>query len=618
MIEPVGDVLAQSEHVPEDVYASWSPSPSPDGQYVAFVSDRSGEPAVWIEGAAVHLLRPLRARFGRVRTVQWSPDGQWLACEVDAAGASRTEVWVVRPDGEDAHLVAGAAPDTAVLAGCGAWQSWTASGQLMVSHTAGGHSTALLADPKGAERITLTSGPLVRLLDARPFERGTRALVRTGSRGQFRLELADADGRRLVSTGAGPGFVERGFLSPDAQTAYAVSNVGREFAALVAVPLSGDAPARVIAARSDAELESAVPAPDGDTAILVWNVYGGRSAVSLIDLATGEERYVAALPREVVDECRLRPDSHTLLATAEDWADPRGVWSIDLGTFEATSLSQKDDGILRASRGATPPVVETSELTSPDLRRVEARDGLELTGWLYRPEGSGPYPSIVYLHGGPEAQERPIYNSLFQSLVSAGIAVFALNFRGSSGLGRSFQAADDLEKRFDAITDVADAVEHLISCGIAEPGRIGCMGRSYGGYLTLAALTWHPELFAVGVDVCGMSNFDTFYQRTEPWIGAAAVSEYGHPETDAELLRDLSPIHRIDALKAPLLIVHGAEDTNVPVHEAEQVVAALIERGVEHRYLLFEGEGHQLLATPSRVAFVQATVEWLTRHLRAG
>ena len=261
--------------------------------------------------------------------------------------------------------------------------------------------------------------------------------------------------------------------------------------------------------------------------------------------------------------------------------------------------------------------METEDLTRPVLRRLPARDGLELTGWLYRPDGPPPWPAAIHLHGGPEAQERPVYNSLFQSLVAAGIAVFAPNVRGSSGFGRAFLVADDRDKRFAAIDDVAACVDHLVRSGVAQPGRVACMGRSYGGYLTLAALVEHPELFAAGVDVCGMADFATFYRHTEPWIAAAAVAEYGDPVRDADLLRALSPIHRIDRLTAPLLVVHGADDTNVPVEEAEQVVAALAARGVEHEYLLFEGEGHELLSTPNRVAFVRATVAWLTRHLRS-
>jgi dipeptidyl aminopeptidase/acylaminoacyl peptidase len=249
------------------------------------------------------------------------------------------------------------------------------------------------------------------------------------------------------------------------------------------------------------------------------------------------------------------------------------------------------------------------------LRRFTSGDGLEVTGWLYRPAGPPPWPTMIHLHGGPEAQERPVYNSLFQSLVAAEIAVFAPNVRGSTGFGRSFVTADDRAGRYGAIEDVAAAVRHLVDTGVSDPARIGCMGRSYGGYLTLAALVRHPDLFAVGIDVCGMADFETFYEHTEPRIAAAAMSKYGHPVEDAELLRDLSPIHRMDDLRAPLLVVHGDEDTNVPLEEARQVVDALAARGVEHRFLLFEGEGHDLLDTHNRVAFVRAAVAWSARHL---
>jgi dipeptidyl aminopeptidase/acylaminoacyl peptidase len=141
------------------------------------------------------------------------------------------------------------------------------------------------------------------------------------------------------------------------------------------------------------------------------------------------------------------------------------------------------------------------------------------------------------------------------------------------------------------------------------------MGRSYGGYLTLIALVTFPELFAVGVSECGMSNFDTFFARSEPWISAAAISKYGDPEHDRDLLRDLSPIHRIDRLTAPLLLIHGENDTNVPVYESEQVVAALAGRDAKHDYLLVPGEGHDFLSRANRQKVAMATVDWLTRHL---
>jgi dipeptidyl aminopeptidase/acylaminoacyl peptidase len=567
---------------------------------------------------------PVAPALDRVLTVSWSPDGAWLACLVAAPGASRTQVWLTRPDGSDLHLAAGAAPATAHLAG-GPRQGWSADSALLVTETTGQESQALLVEPAGGRRRVLATGPLITLLDVSAA--ADRALLRVGPRGARSLLVVDADGTRHPLTfGSGPGSIETGSiesgsietgcLSPDGRTVYARSDCDRDLAALVAADVARPGKARVLAEHDEGELSDLVLSADGSTVVLVWNVGGGRSRVTLLDLASGRERLVGRLPRAVVDECRLTPDGSTLLLTAEDWADPRGVWEIDLDSGAATPLSSTGGRKLRASLGASTSVVEAEDLTRPELRRLQARDDLALTGWLYRPAGTPPWPTVVYLHGGPEAQERPVYNSLFQSLVAAGMAVFAANVRGSSGFGRAFLVADDREKRFGAIDDVAACVDHLVTTGVADPERVACMGRSYGGYLTLAALVEHPHVFAAGVDVCGMADFATFYAHTESWIAAAAVAEYGHPDRDADLLRALSPIHRIDRLVAPLLVVHGADDTNVPVEEAEQVVAALAARGVEHEYLLFEGEGHELLATPNRVAFVSAAVGWLTRHLR--
>jgi len=242
----------------------------------------------------------------------------------------------------------------------------------------------------------------------------------------------------------------------------------------------------------------------------------------------------------------------------------------------------------------------------PELHRWRARDGLELSGWLYRPAGAlGAVPALVWLHGGPEAQERPTFNPLYQALLRHGIAVFAPNVRGSSGFGRGFVDADIRHRRFGAIDDVAGLVHYLVDAGLADPAAIGCAGRSYGGYLTVAAMVTYPTLFRVGVDVCGITDFETFFAHTEPWIAAAAVSRYGDPRRDAELMRELSPIHRIGQLSAPLLVVHGGQDTNVPLIEAEQLVTALRERGATPGYLVLPDEGHEILGATSRAVFVR-------------
>src|SRR5690606_32695191 len=154
-----------------------------------------------------------------------------------------------------------------------------------------------------------------------------------------------------------------------------------------------------------------------------------------------------------------------------------------------------------------------------ELVRFAARDGLDLAAWHYRPPHvQGPAPYLVFLHGGPEDQERPAFDPLYQNVLAAGIGVLAPNVRGSGGDGRAFREADDRERRFRAVDDVADCAGWLVRSGLAAADRIACMGWSYGGYLTLAALVTHPGLFRAGASVSGIADFETFFARSEPWI----------------------------------------------------------------------------------------------------
>lgn len=239
-----------------------------------------------------------------------------------------------------------------------------------------------------------------------------------------------------------------------------------------------------------------------------------------------------------------------------------------------------------------------------------------LTGWLYRAPGAvGPGPTLLSFHGGPEAQERPSFNPQHQALAAAGITVFAPNVRGSTGFGRQFAHADDRNGRYSAINDVVSCVGYLCETKVADPTRVAVSGRSYGGYLTLAALVRYPALFVAGIDICGMSDLLTFYRDTEPWIAEAAVTKYGHPERDRALLEDLSPLPRASAIVAPLLVVHGEHDTNVPIGEARQIVAALQQEGRPVTYLELAGEGHEHRRPSSRRLLLRAMLCFLSEHL---
>ena len=218
-------------------------------------------------------------------------------------------------------------------------------------------------------------------------------------------------------------------------------------------------------------------------------------------------------------------------------------------------------------------------------------------------------------HGGPEGQARPTMSDLTQALVARGITVFAPNVRGSSGFGKRFVNLDNGPLRVNGVRDIQATTDHLVSIGVADPKRLGIMGGSYGGYMVMAGVTEFPDMFAAGANLYGVVNFETFFKHTQPWMAAISTVEYGDPVTQAEMLAGLSPIHKLDRIKTPLIVLHGANDTNVPVVEAEQIVASLKGRGVPVEYVLFPDEGHGWRKTPNRVRSTVAIVGFFDQRL---
>src|SRR5262245_49321979 len=204
---------------------------------------------------------------------------------------------------------------------------------------------------------------------------------------------------------------------------------------------------------------------------------------------------------------------------------PPDVWLLDVAS-----------GGLRQMTRTPHEGVDLAKLVRPELVTFKAHDGLELSGWLYRPAGrSGLAPYVVSFHGGPEGQERPGFRADYQALLSQGIGVFAPNVRGSSGFGKKFVNLDNGPLRFDGIKDIKSSVDYLVTARIADPARLGITGGSYGGYMTMVGLTEYPELFAAGVNQFGMVNFLTFFKHTQPWMAAISTVEYGDPITQKDL-----------------------------------------------------------------------------------
>jgi dipeptidyl aminopeptidase/acylaminoacyl peptidase len=284
---------------------------------------------------------------------------------------------------------------------------------------------------------------------------------------------------------------------------------------------------------------------------------------------------------------------------------PRALWRVPLtGAGRPAPLPANPDRLL------------PDGLATPVRHEYTAPDGLRLSGWLYVPGGvRGPNRTVVSFHGGPEGQERPAWSPVAQSLVAAGITVFAPNVRGSGGRGRAFTTCDDGPAREASFADVPTTVEQLVAAGIAEPGRIGAHGWSYGGYLALVALTRWPDLFAAGATLAGMSDLRTFFAGTEPWMAATSVTEYGDPVADREMLAAISPMTAVGALTSPVLLAHGDRDTNVPVAESVQLHQALQALGARSELLLLPGEGHTIVGRDHLVELSGRVAAWFDRWL---
>ncbi len=591
-----GDVDALVERL-TGAWGSWGPNMTPDARRVAFVSDRNGAPELWVQEVALDGPLPAPTRIALsadpVVAVRWSADASWLSCSVAAGGGVRTQVWVVRPDGTDARMIAGGGGEHAVLG------PWSRSGHRVVvatpAETAGRPAHAYLVDPTTGGREVLARGELINVLYMSREER--LVVIRDGQRGEEFCVVLDRVGdrdHRLIPF-SGTGATDAALLRPAPENdpapmvAYLVTDVDLERRQLVRMPLGPDGwrgAAQVLAARDDAELEELDADDAGRLLLMTWNV-GGRSELELLDTRSGYRTIVGGLPGMVASTPVISRDGASVIVTVEGPERPRELWHVDTLSHRWTRVTQAPDPL-------------DVPLVTPVIAEFRSSDGLPLSGWLYpaRHPGSEPAPdprsdtAFVYLHGGPEGQERPSFSPQHQALVAAGITVFAPNIRGSSGYGRDFVQADNVHGRFGAFADVEAAAAYLVDAGLARRDRVSVGGRSYGGYLTLAMLAFSPGTFAAGIDVCGMSDLMTFYRDSEPWIATAALSKYGDPVTDRELLEAISPMNAVEAITAPVLVVHGELDTNVPIGEARQVVAALDERGRDVEYLELPGEGH--------------------------
>lgn len=383
------------------------------------------------------------------------------------------------------------------------------------------------------------------------------------------------------------------------------SDEDREFAAVVRVPLDGTGWATLVA--DPAHDLSCWAAPDGSALVVATNDDGvGRLAVHEPD---GTRRCEVVLPEEGVPDVVWARDGSRFVVTLTSPTDPGSLHLVDARTGQASLLVDGRHGIPEPLR---------ARLVTPTTHRVPTPDGEAVPCFVYPPwAGADPQlagASVLHLHGGPEAAATRLFSPVVQALAASGLTVLVPNVRGSTGYGKRWYSLDDVERRLDSVADLAAVHAWLAGRGL-DPARSALWGGSYGGYLVLAGLSMQPRLWAAGVDIVGISSLVTFLENTSSYRRAFREREYGSLERHRAFLEQASPITHLDAIRAPLFVIHGANDPRVPLSEAQQIVAALGSQGVDCELRVYPDEGHGLAKRSNRMDAYPAAADFLRRRL---
>ncbi len=389
---------------------------------------------------------------------------------------------------------------------------------------------------------------------------------------------------------------------------YLVTDADSEFRGLAFYDLASDSYAWVDEPTQDVD----DVAMSADGRVLAWLVNDqGYDRLRLRDLETGQDLPAPELPAGARPHLTgaepplaISPDGRHAALIAANPRRPPEVWVVETGTGKARPVTDSRLGGLLED-----DLVEVELVTYPSF------DGRDIPAWLYRPNVEGKVPVVLSIHGGPEAQERPVYQPLYQYLLSRGIAVLATNIRGSTGYGKSYQRLVQRDWGGGDMQDWEHAVKWLRDQDWVEPERIGVYGGSYGGFAVLTCVTRLPQYWAAAVDIFGPSNLVTFAKAVPPTWKRFIARFVGDPETEAEFLMERSPITYVENVRTPLLVIQGATDPRVVKGESDQLVDKLKSLGREVEYVVFADEGHGFTKRANELKAYGLTANWLERHL---
>lgn len=565
---------------------------------IAFLDDRSGTKQASVVDLNTGKVEPITTYSERLLTLKASAATGRVVFGMDTGGNERQQIYTLASiSGTPVRLTGNndAIHDPGSITRDGSYLLYRSNSRdestfdILGIPTEGGEPEMWLQDGGQVTPVAVSSN-------------GQRAIVaRLNGNLDGDLLLVAKDGEvRNLTQHVGEQWVGNASFTSDGEWMWFLSNLDEEFMSLRRMDLATGESTRVFAVNGW-DVDNFSVSSDGQHIVVSVNE-NGASRVSILD-AAGSVTASLSLPPGVVDQFSWSPDSSEV--------------AFGFSTVEAPSVIMTADlsggtRVVAQAESSSPPTI------SPEAITYLSFDGRKIPAFWFKPEGDGPFPVLVDIHGGPEGQRVLNYSPsgpVIQYLTSLGLGVLSLNVRGSTGYGKAYSHLDDKGLRLDSVKDAAWAVEWLKSRQDVDADRIAVYGRSYGGFMTLASLVFHPDLWAVGVDVVGIANFVSFLERTGPWRRKHRESEYGELENDREMLEHISPLTHIDNIRVPLMVCHGRNDPRVPLFEAEQVVEAVKSKGLDVVLRVYDDEGHALSKRKNEIdAFVTMGM-FLQKHL---
>jgi dipeptidyl aminopeptidase/acylaminoacyl peptidase len=587
---------------------------SPDGKLIAFISNISGRNNIWLVSSESGWPTQLTVSDQRQISPAWSPNGRWITYGSDVDGDEQWDIFIVSPgNGQVINLTN--TPEVSEENFLWSPDSERLAYSVKPKESPNYEIDIMEVATKKVTHLTRNTPPDLNNAPA-SWSRDGKWLVfnQSNAAGKnaniFLAETATGKSTNLTAH-TGDKVYTATNISPDGKTILLTSNAGNGYdnAALL------DVSSKKVSSLTEEkwEINTGQFSPDGKLLTWVRNA-DGNSEIVTYDLATREQR-VLLLPNGIntlagsdTAFSGKGPRDLRLLLNHNGPNAPNDIWVYDLATGKTHQVTHS------LSAG-----VRGEDMVEPFLVHYPSKDGKwQISAFVYVPynaQRNGKNAAIVSIHGGPDAQFINSFNRNIQFLVNQGFFVIAPNYRGSSGYGKEFSDANLHDMGGGDLEDVISATDWLIKTGFVDQKKVAVLGGSYGGYLSMMAVTKFPDRWAAGVPIVPFVNWFTEIENEDPLLRQYDISTMGDPVKNKTLLQERSPINFVDQIKAPLLLLAGGHDPRCPRTEAEQVASAVKKRGGVVELKVYENEGHGFAKIENQIDSYTRIADFLKKYL---